>query len=77
MLRLVLSAVALAGVLAAAHTASADPLAATAADQTRAVASSPRQPAPPVPALASSPDAPAPANGGLGKNIIFVGSGWG
>ena len=31
----------------------------------------------PVSAGASSPDAPAPTNAGRGKNIIFVGFGWG
>jgi hypothetical protein len=77
MLRLVLTAVALAGVLAAVHPALADPVAATAADQIQVVASAPEQPAPPVPARTSSPDAPAPANAGLSKNIVFVGFGWG
>jgi hypothetical protein len=77
MLHSVLSAIALAGVLAAAHPALADPAVATAAGQTQPAAPSPEQPAPPAPARTPSPDAPAPAGAGLGRNIIFAGFGWG
>jgi hypothetical protein len=75
MLRSVLSVIALAGVLAAAQPAFADPAAATAPDQIQAAASPTEQPASPPPARASSPDAPASA--GVAKNITFVGFGWG
>jgi hypothetical protein len=77
MLRLVLSAVALAGVLATTHPAFADPVAATASEQAQPAAPAPVQPAPPAPVRASSADAPSQENAGFGKNIIFVGFGWG
>jgi len=77
MLRFVLSAVALAGVLAAAQPAFADLLAATAPDQVKATAAAKAQPAPPAPASSSSSDENAPARAGFGKDIIPVGFGWG
>jgi hypothetical protein len=77
MFRIALSAVALAGVLATAQPIFADPLAATASDHTQAAASATKQLAPPVPAAAAASDALAPANTGRGKDIIFVGFGWG
>jgi hypothetical protein len=77
MLRLVLSAVALAGVLVTAQPTFADPLPVTASDHAQAAASAPEQPAPPASTKVGSPDAPAPTNAGLGKGVIFVGFGWG
>jgi hypothetical protein len=78
MLRLVLSVVALAGVLAMAQTALADPLVATAYDRVQAAAPATEQPAPPAPAARpSSSDASAPASAGLGKDLVPVGFGWG
>jgi hypothetical protein len=77
MFRFALSVVALAGALAAAHPALADPLAAKATDHTQAAMPATEHPAPPAPARASSPDEPAPATTDRGKNIIFVGFGWG
>jgi hypothetical protein len=78
MLRLVLSAVALAGVLAMAQPAFADALAATTYDRAQAAAPVTEQPAPPAPAARPSPsDASAPASAGLGTDIIPVGFGWG
>jgi hypothetical protein len=77
MLRFVLSAVALAGVLVAAQPSFADPLAATASDHAQAAAPATEQLTPQVPARASSSDAPAPANAERGKDIICVGFGWG
>jgi len=77
MLRFVLSAVALAGVLATAQPAVADRLAATPSDHAQAAAAATKQPAPPAPASSSSSDAPAPARAGLGKGIVPVGFGWG
>ena len=67
MLRSILSAVALAGVIAAAHPALADAVAATASEHAQPAAATTQQPAVPVPA--SSPrslDAPAPAGFGWG-----------
>lgn len=77
MFRFALSAVALAGVLVTAQPSFADPLAATAPDHAQATAPATEQIAPPVPARASSSGAPAPASAGPGKDIIFVGFGWG
>jgi hypothetical protein len=77
MLRSVLSAVALAGVLATAQPAFADPLAATASGHAQAAAAA-TEPSLPAPALSSwSSDASAPASGGVGKNIAPAGFGWG
>jgi hypothetical protein len=66
MLRLVLSAVALAGVLATAQPAIADPLAAAASDHAQVAATE----------QAASPAPPA-ANAEHGKDVIPVGFGWG
>jgi len=78
MLRFVLSAVALAGVLVTAQPTFADPLAATTSDDHGQVAAPEReQAARPSAARASSPDATAPANSELGKGVIPVGFGWG
>jgi len=76
-LRVVLYALACAGVLATAHPACAGPLAATASDHAQAAATATEQPAPPVPAWSSSFDAPAPARAGRDNDIIPVGLGWG
>jgi hypothetical protein len=76
MLRLVLSAVALAGVLAAAQPAIADPLAATASDHAKVAAT--EQPASPAPASSWSSDASAPGTDTeQRKDFIPVGFGWG
>jgi hypothetical protein len=67
MLRSILSAVALAGLIAVANPAFADPLAATASDHAQPAAAATQQPASPAPA--SSPrslDSPAPAGFGWG-----------
>jgi hypothetical protein len=67
MLRSILSAVALAGVIAAAYPALADAVTATASEHAQPAAATTEQPAVPVPA--SSPrslDAPAPAGFGWG-----------
>jgi hypothetical protein len=77
MFRFALSAVALAGVLVAAQPSFADPLAATASDHVQAAAPATEQLVPPVPARTPPSDARAPANAGRGKDIIFVGFGWG
>jgi hypothetical protein len=78
MLRFVLSAVALAGVLATAPAAFADPLAVTASDHAEAVAPTQEQAALPAPAAWPSPsDATAPASAGRDKDIAPVGPGWG
>jgi hypothetical protein len=70
MLRFVLSAVVLAGVLAMAQPVFADPLAATASDHAQAAATAIEQPASPAPAWSS--DMP-----NAGKNIAPAGFGWG
>jgi hypothetical protein len=77
MLRFALSAVALAGVLATAYPAFADPLAAAPCDHAEVAAPGPEQTAAPPPARPSPTDAKAPANTGLGKDIVPVGFGWG
>jgi hypothetical protein len=78
MVRLILSAVALAGFLATAHPGLADPVAPVAPEQTRATtAAATEQPAPPPSARSSSLDATAPVSAGLGKGVIPVGFGWG
>jgi hypothetical protein len=74
MLRIALSAVVLAGILATAHPVLADPLAATAPDQVLDAASATERPVP-APASFPSPDAPESENSGLGK--APVGFGWG
>jgi hypothetical protein len=77
MLRLVLSAVALAGVIGAAYPVSADPLTATAPDQVQAAAATNGFTSP-APVWSSSSDAAEPeASGGLRKNIAPAGFGWG
>ena len=73
MLRSVVFAVGLAGVLAATHPVLADPSAAAKPDQVQVVA----QPAAPVASVPPSPDATPPENTGVGKNIVTVGFGWG
>jgi hypothetical protein len=77
MVRIILSAVALAGILAAAQPAFADPLAATPSDRVQTTVVAREQPAASVPAATSSPDARSQANGGLGKDAVTVGFGWG
>jgi hypothetical protein len=70
MLRLVLLAVALTGVLATAHPASADPLAAaTPSDHAQVAATATEQPVPSAPAM-------APSGSERGKDLP-VGFGWG
>jgi hypothetical protein len=76
MIRFVLSAVVLAGVLAMTNPVFADPLAATASDHAKTAAAAMEQPASPAPAWSSSSDAPA-TSAGLGKNIAPAGLGWG
>jgi len=76
MLRLALSAVALACVLAMAQPVFADPLAATASDHAQAAAAAIEQPASQAPAWSSSSDASA-TSARLGKNIAPAGFGWG
>jgi hypothetical protein len=76
MIRFVLSAVVLAGVLAMTNPVFADPLAATASDHAKAAAAAMEQPASPAPAWSSSSDAPA-TSAGLGKNTAPAGLGWG
>jgi hypothetical protein len=67
MLRSILSAVAIAGLIAIAHPAFADPLAATASDHAQPAAAAMEQPASPAAATsARSLDAPAPAGFGWG-----------
>jgi hypothetical protein len=67
MLRSVLSAVALAGLMAVAHPAFADSMSATAADRAQPAAAATQQPALPAPATSPrSLDAPAPAGFGWG-----------
>jgi hypothetical protein len=75
MLRLVLLAVALTGVLATAHPASADPVAATPSDHAQVAATTTEQPVPSAPAWSSAP-AMVPAGTERGKDIP-VGFGWG
>ena len=67
MLRSIFSAVAIAGLIAVAHPAFADPLAATPAEHAQPAAAATQQPTSPAPV--SSPrslDAPAPAGFGWG-----------
>ena len=77
MLRSVLFAVGLVGVVAAAHPVLADPVAAAMPDHAQVAAPVTAQPALPAPARSPSPDAAAPENGAGGKNIVAVGFGWG
>jgi hypothetical protein len=77
MFRFVLSAVALAGVLATAHPALADPLAASASDHAQAAAPATEQAPLAAPAWSPSSDATAPASGWPGRGITPVGFGWG
>jgi hypothetical protein len=74
MLRIALSAVVLAGILATAHPVLADPLAANASDSVLHAASATERPVP-APASFPSPDAAASENAELGK--APVGFGWG
>lgn len=67
MLRSALSAVLLAGVLAAAQPAVADPLAATASDHVQAAAATMEQPAP----------LPTPAASAVERGMAPAGFGWG
>jgi len=76
MLRSVLSAIAIAGILAAAHPAIAEPLAATASDHTQAAAAM-EQPTPPAPSSPRSSDAIAPASPELETDVVPIGFGWG
>jgi hypothetical protein len=73
MLRSVLSAVALAAVLATVHPAFADPREAMVSDHTQAAAAATQQAAP-VPASSGSSDTAAPASA---KDFSPVGFGWG
>jgi hypothetical protein len=75
MLRFVLSAMVLAGILATMLPAFADPLPATAADHVRVAAAATAPIAPPAPARLSPSAAPEPD--GLVTEIIPVGPGWG
>jgi hypothetical protein len=75
MLRFVLSAMALARILATMLPAFADPLPATAADYARVAAAATAPPAPPTPARLSPSAAPEPD--GRDTEIIPVGPGWG
>jgi hypothetical protein len=78
MLRSFISAVALAGVLAAAHPSFAESPAATAPDHAQATVPATEQPAPPVLAQPSSSDATARASAWPPhKDIVPVGFGWG
>ncbi len=74
MLRSILSAVALAAVLATGAPAFADPLDASASDHTQATAAATQQPTPSVPASSRSSDVSAPASA---KDFSPVGFGWG
>lgn len=74
MLRFVLSAVALAAVLATVTPASADPLDATASDHTQAAAAATQPATPSAPASSRSSDVSAPASV---KDASPVGFGWG
>ncbi len=76
MLRFVLSAVALAGILATANPVFADPVAAAAPERVQTAAPATEQVSPPAPALSSS-DVKAPTGDSLGKGIVPVGFGWG
>lgn len=76
MLRFVLSAIALAGVLATVHPAFADTPAATASDHPYAALPIAQQSVTPTPASSSSPDATVPSGAERGKEIP-VGFGWG
>lgn len=73
MLRSILSAVALAAVLATAHPTLADPLDATASDHSQAAAAATRE-ATPLPASSASSNTSAPASA---KDSSPVGFGWG
>jgi hypothetical protein len=73
MLRSVLSAVALAAILATVHPAFADPLEAMASDHSQAAAAATQQ-VTPVPASSGSSDTTAPASA---KDFSPVGFGWG
>jgi hypothetical protein len=77
MVRLILSAVALAGFFATARPGLADPVAPVAPEQTQATTAATEQPAPPASARSSSLDATATVSAGLGKDVIPVGFGWG
>jgi hypothetical protein len=78
MLRLVLSAVVLAGVLATGQPTFADPVAATAPEHAHATAAATEQPATAAPASwSSSSDVPAPASAGSHKDTAPAGFGWG
>jgi hypothetical protein len=76
MFRLIFSAVALAGVLATAHPAFADPVAVRASEQAQAAAPAPDNAAPPAP-VSSTSGAAAPASAGRDGNAVPVGFGWG
>jgi hypothetical protein len=78
MLRFVLSAVVLAGVLATEQPTFADPVAATASDRAYAAAATTEQPVPVAPASwSSSSDTPAPATAVGHKDTAPAGFGWG
>jgi hypothetical protein len=74
MLRSILSAVALAAVLATVNPAFADPLNATASDHSQAAAAATQQPIPSAPTSSGSLDVSAPASA---KDSSPVGFGWG
>jgi hypothetical protein len=74
MLRSIISAVALATVLATVHPAFADPLAAKASDQTQPAAAATQQQTPPAAALSRPSGVTAPATS---KDFSPVGFGWG
>jgi hypothetical protein len=75
MSRFVLTAFALAGLLAAAHPAFTDPVAPTASDHAQAAA--PAREQAPIAGPAWSPSSDAPASASFGKGITPVGFGWG
>jgi hypothetical protein len=75
MLRSVLCAIALAGILAGAYPAFADCSPAPAPDYARAAAPATGQPASPAPAWSPPPDTTAPV--GVARDKAPVGFGWG
>jgi hypothetical protein len=75
MLRSILFAAGLAGILAMARPVLADPPSAAQPDHAQVAAFASEQAA--SPAAASSSNQAAPASAGLGKGIITVGFGWG
>ena len=75
MFRFVLSVIALAGVVAAAQPSFADAVVSGECNRVHVATRAPEQPAPPAPSRSSSED--TTASGGLGKDVVPVGLGWG